>query len=291
MKLKAILDAIESIKDYKVLFVGDPITDEYHYVKPLGKSSKEYLIPVQYISRETFQGGVNAAANHLRTFCKTVDVCASFGGVRKVRMVEKTEKKEIRKLFEIQYDDHFTRNEDFSRDYDVVVVTDFGHGRISNGMVSRLSNLPYVCVCTQTNASNFGFNLITKYPRADYIVIDEPEARLAASDRESPIKNIMTRLSQGRCDKFVVTHGRYGAYGMQDGFFTSHNSFTDHAIDTMGAGDAFFSITAPISKTTGIDELLVIGNAAGALKCQMVGNQPVTKEALIGFLESRPELD
>ena len=286
MTIKSALSLIESVKDYRVLFVGDSIQDEYHYVTPLGKSAKEYLIPVRYIEHEVFDGGVLAAAKHLKSFCKSVDVCSPTKPVRKVRMVERIENKEIRKLFEVHYDGTSLANSTFEDGYDVVVVTDFGHGAIDGDIISRLCKFPFVAVSAQTNSSNIGFNLITKYPRADYIVIDEPEARLAATSKNGYIRNVMDILSRGRCNKFVVTHGRHGAYGYQDGFFTQKPSFTEHALDTMGAGDAFFSITAPMAKTGDIEELLLSGNAAGALKCQLIGNQPVTKDKLIEFLKT-----
>ena len=47
---------IDSVRDYSVLFVGDDIIDEYHYVKSLGKSPKEHLIPVRYLNKEVFKG-------------------------------------------------------------------------------------------------------------------------------------------------------------------------------------------------------------------------------------------
>jgi len=283
VSLETALALIGSVKDYRVLFVGDNIVDEYHYVTPLGKSFKEYLIPVRYHEKEVFEGGVMAAANHARSFCKKVDVCTSMVPVRKVRMVEKYD---LRKLFEVHYDDVFLENTDFYGDYDVVVVTDFGHGRVTNEMIEKLCKKPFVAVSAQSNSSNIGFNLITKYPRADYIVIDEPEARLAASDRHGYIANVMDKLSQNRCNKFIVTHGHHGAYGYQDGQFIHQPAFLNHAIDTLGAGDAFFAVTALMAKTGNVDDLLVIGNAAGALKCKIPGNKaPVTKDSLIEFLK------
>lgn len=283
MSLETALALIESIKDYRVLFVGDNIVDEYHYVTPLGKSFKEYLIPVKYHDKEVFEGGVRAAANHLRSFCKTVDVCTSMTPVTKVRMVEKYD---LRKLFEIHYDEGFLPNTDIHGDYDVVVVTDFGHGRVTDEMIEKLCKMPFVAVSAQSNSSNIGFNLITRYPRADYIVIDEPEARLAAANRHGYIRDVMDQLSLNRCNKMIVTHGHHGAYGYQDGLFYEKAAFPNHAIDTMGAGDAFFSITAPMAKTGDIEDLLLIGNAAGSLKCKIPGNKaPVTKDKLIEFLK------
>ena len=145
----------------------------------------------------------------------------------------------------------------------------------------------FLAVSTQTNAHNSGFNFITKYPRADYICIDEPEARLAAHDRDSPIEEVMRKLAKDRCNKFIVTHGRHGAYGLQNGKFFHCEAFTNQVVDTMGAGDAFFAVTAPMSKTGDIEDLLRIGNAAGALKTQILGHrESVTKEKLIDFLRT-----
>lgn len=282
MSIESALDLIESVKDYKVLFVGDSIIDEYHYVASLGKSPKEHLIPMLYLEEEVFRGGVEAAANHARSFCSTVDLCRSPMETRKVRFVEKTY---MRKLAEVHYQNGVPSRDNFLQDgYDVTVVADFGHGQVSGEMISELSKRPFLAVNAQTNSANIGFNLITKYPRADYIVIDEPEARLAAADRESHIEDVIQRLAHGRCSKFVVTLGNRGAIGY-DGKFYRQESKTDLVRDTMGAGDAFFAVTAPMAKTGSMEDLLMIGCAAGAIKTQIVGHrESVTKEAVVAYL-------
>ena len=87
--------------------------------------------------------------------------------------------------------------------------------------------------------------------------------------------------------KMVVTHGSHGAYGLDGTGFYHCPAFTDKVVDTMGAGDAFFAVTAPMAKTGTMPELLKIGNAAGAIKTQIVGHRAsVTKEALVQFLEA-----
>ena len=283
MSLDSCLALIESVKDYKVLFVGDSITDEYHYVSPLGKSAKEHLIPVRYKEKEVFQGGIVAAAKHLTSFCAKVDVDTILPEVRKVRFVDDVH---FRKLFEVHYDDKRSPIAFVPDGYDCVVVTDFGHGCVDGKLISQLSKQPFLAVAAQTNSSNIGFNLITKYPRADYIVIDEPEARLAAQDRDGHIEDVVQKLAHGRCERFIVTHGKHGAYGYDNGRFFHQKALSEHPVDTMGAGDAFFAITAPMAKTGSMEDLLLIGCAAGALKTQIVGHRnPVTKESLISFIK------
>ena len=284
MGLDSALALIESVKDYRVLFIGDSIIDEYHYVEALGKSPKEHLIPMRYLSDEVFHGGVEAAANHAKSFCKEVHIWTGKKATRKVRMVEKTY---LRKLAEVHYEEDQTPKNGTFKNLDAVIITDFGHGEVDAKSPSVYGIDTFLAVNAQTNSANIGFNLITKYPRADYIVIDEPEARLAAADRTSHIEDVIQKLAHGRCERFVVTHGTQGAYGYDHGKFYYCKAFTDRVVDTMGAGDAFFAITAPMAKTGSMEDLLLIGNAAGALKTQIVGHRkPVTKGELIAFLKA-----
>jgi bifunctional ADP-heptose synthase (sugar kinase/adenylyltransferase) len=284
MSVESAIALIESVKDHRVLFVGDNIKDEYWYVQQLGKAAKEYLIPLKYLSTEVFDGGVLAAAKHARSFCKSVDVVYGPKAVRKVRMVDQNS---LQKLSEIHFEEDAACT--LTRDgvYDAIVVADFGHGTISSADAKECTDGDFIAVSTQTNSANRGFNLITKYPRADYIVIDEPEARLAAADQHGHIEDVIHKLAHGRCERFVVTHGKHGAYGYDHGKFIHIKTRSDLVRDTMGAGDAFFAITAPLAKHGTMEDLLLIGNAAGALKCNIVGHRAsVTKEALVEYLRA-----
>jgi bifunctional ADP-heptose synthase (sugar kinase/adenylyltransferase) len=283
MSKESALALIESVKDFRVLFMGDHIIDEYHYVEALGKSPKEPIIPVRYLSEEVFDGGTNAAAKHAQAFCNTVHVWVGNKVTRKVRMVDKTY---LRKLAEVHYDEDKVLHLGEYGFVDAVVVTDFGHGYMTRDRITNAcENSSFLAVNAQTNSANIGFNLITKYPRADYIVIDEYEARLAAQDQRGPIEGVIRKLAKDRCERFVVTHGTQGAYGYDHGKMYHRKAFTDRVLDTMGAGDAFFAVTAPMAKTGSMEDLLLIGCAAGALKCQITGHrESVTKDNLIRFL-------
>ena len=62
-----------------MLLVGDAIIDEYQYVLPMHKTPKENMIATRYQDRELFAGGVFAAANHVASFCKQVDIITCLG--------------------------------------------------------------------------------------------------------------------------------------------------------------------------------------------------------------------
>ena len=270
------------ISEYKVLLVGDGIIDEYVYVRPQGKSPKENIISNRVLNSEQFRGGVWAAANHVDGFVKSVCVVGGTSSMRKRRYVETGY---IRKLFET-HEEEETAQETLPDPlgFDLTVVTDFGHGCLTPDLISRLSaSQSFLAVNAQTNSANLGFNLITKYPRADFVVLDELEARLAAHDRDSRIEDVMLKLGFQR---IIVTLGPLGAIGWNGNFWRDSGK-SGQIVDTMGAGDAFFCVSAPFACAGAtMPELLRIGNAAGAIKCAVVGHrQPVTKEALVEYLQ------
>ncbi len=323
-----LLAMIEGIRDYRVLLVGDAIIDEYHYVSPLGKSPKENLIATLYQDRELFAGGVVAAANHVAAFCREVEVLTCLGeedsyedlirssakpnvklsvihrpGVPTTRKSRFVDADYLRKLFEVYYmDDSFLSGhleETFAQaireragDYDLVIVTDFGHGLITGAGIEALTETAkFLAVNAQSNSANQGYNLVTKYPWADYICIDAPEAKLAVADKFGDLDSIASELLPARiaCDRMALTHGRYGCVTYDKRSGTHHiPAFTGQALDTLGAGDAFLAVTSPLV-ASGADMELVgfIGNAAGAMKVGIVGHrQSVEKVPLIRYLQT-----
>lgn len=312
--LDALIDLVDRAADLKVLMIGEVILDEYQYVLPSGQPSKENIIATRYEDTEIFAGGVIASANHAASFCGQVDVITAIGDedrredvidacllpnvslkpfyrpgcptTRKLRYVDTSY---LGKLFEVQFiDDHplpdAQRRElnqmlvDLAPQYDAILVNDFGHGLIARDTVETLSGLDsFIAVNAQTNSANRGYNLVTKYPRADYICIDAPEARLAVGDRFSDLETIASELLPARvdCGKIILTHGRHGCTTFERGAGSrSIPALTQTVVDTMGAGDAFFAVTALLAKAGGsASDLGLIGNMVGALKVGIVGHR------------------
>lgn len=321
-----ILELIESIRNHRVVLVGDTIIDEYQYVNPLGKASKENMIATLYQESEVFAGGVLAAANHVAEFCADVEVITTLGEhcpyeemiratlkpnirltviripdrptTRKLRYVDPGY---LRKLFEVYFmDDRPLPKENAAEleraiensapKADVVVVTDFGHGMIDNNLVEGLrKSARFLAVNAQTNGGNRGYNLITKYSGADYVCIDAPEARLAVKDKYSDITNIVgdTLPRMIECRKLIITHGSSGCYTKDDDDVVGQiPAFTKTVVDTVGAGDAFFAVTAPLVAAGGkITDIGFVGNAVGAMKVGIVGHRKsVEKIPLVKFV-------
>lgn len=274
---------LDKVKDYRVLLIGDAITDEYRYVKTIGKAVKENALSALVGKTETFRGGVWAAAQHTLGFCAHVDVLHGQHVMWNTRLVDDVY---LRKLFVLhERREYEVVSQDYDiRDYDVVIITDFGHGTMTKELIARVSKeARYLAVNAQTSSTNYGFNLITKYRgRADFVVVDELEARLAAHDDCSPIEDVILDLG---FKKLIVTLGANGAVGF-DGAFERVTARTRNVVDTMGCGDAFLCVAAPFAAAGySMKQLLNIGNAAGAVKLGIVGHRgSVSREALEAHL-------
>jgi bifunctional ADP-heptose synthase (sugar kinase/adenylyltransferase) len=273
---------LEAVSNYKVLLVGDAIMDEYVYVTTIGKAVKENALSSIKGKSEVFQGGIWAAAKHTKNFCRHVDIHTNDKMMWNSRLVDSVY---LRKLF-VTHELVVNSEESVHYpiyDYDLVIVTDFGHGTMTPELISKVTReAKFLCINAQTNATNYGFNLITKYQRADFVVIDELEARLAVHDKDSPIEDVILKLKEmGFYKKVIVTRGTKGAIGY-DGEFRSAPALTDRVVDSMGSGDAFLAVSSPFARAGfPMKDLIDIGNAAGAIKIGIVGHRSsVTKEAI-----------
>ena len=149
----------------------------------------------------------------------------------------------------------------------------------------------FLALNSQTNSANLGYNLVTKFAKADFVCIDATEARLAAGDKFSSLEKIAQEVLPTKidCGKFMMTNGKFGCVGFAEsnGLYTIP-AFTDMVVDTVGAGDAFFAISAPLA-AMGVDiqKIGFIGNAVGAIKVGIVGHrQSVEKVPLIKYLDT-----
>jgi rfaE bifunctional protein nucleotidyltransferase chain/domain len=308
-----VIGLLRDLKQVKVLVVGEAIIDEYHYVESMQKSPKELLVSTRYLREEHFAGGILACANHAAGFCDRVDMVTVLGTadsredfirshlkpnvtptffrrhdagtVVKRRYVEQAF---LSKMFEVSFIDEGELPLSVSRQierylvevlprYDVVIVADYGHGFLNRELIRVLTaESRFLAINVQTNSANLGYNLISKYPRADYVCIDEPEVRLAAHDRRSSVEELIERVAKDMsCRRVAITRGHKGciAYTEPAEYFNVP-VLSREIVDRVGAGDAYLSVTAPCA-AAGYDPEIVgfIGNAVGALAVRIVGNR------------------
>ena len=322
-----ILKKIDELENLKVLLIGDGIIDEYHYCESMGKSPKAQLVVNKYLTHEVFPGGAFAIANHIASITKEVQLVTLLGNVdSRDDFILKNLKPNVsarffyrdngptvikkryinqyqnQKLFEINYiNDRYVNNEieediisyvkSIIADYDLVLVSDFGHGFITNKLILILEELSkYLAVNAQTNGANAGYNLITKYNSPNFICLDMPEARLATQDKYSDIESVGKKLSKSlNTENVTITMGKQGSICFnRNGDVVRIPGFSTKVVDVIGAGDAFFSYAAPcFCVNMPMDLVSFIGNAVGAIDVQIVGNKKtVEKGELLEFIHT-----
>ncbi len=322
---KELLDKLASFSSMNVLVVGDAIIDQYHYASALGQTGKGNVLAVRYNEEEEFAGGAIAVANHIAGFAGKVTLATALGEensgegfirdallpnveakfwyfkdaptVTKRRFVEA----DMSKLFEVYYYDEDPEIKGGEEDvccwldnnvgeYDAVIVPDFGNGFISSGIINSLvRHARYLSVNTQINSGNRGYHVIHRYPRADFVSLNEPEMRLATHDRKGCIKDIVKKVSRMLHAKHVaVTRGAQGMlmYDAELDVFAEVPALSTKVVDRIGAGDAFLSLAGiSLAADMPFEVAGFIGSATAAIDVQIVCNRdPVSFPMLSKYI-------
>jgi len=304
---------IASLGDMKVLVVGDAIVDQYHYSSPLGQTGKGSFLAVRYESEEQFAGGSLVVANHVAGFAKEVTLVTGLGAIDSHELFIRqklldnvkpvfftlpgaptiTKRRfldaDMNKLFEVYYcKDNAVQGEvedsictwlaKHLEEYDAVVVPDFGNGFITPRMIELLSaKSKFLAVNTQINSGNRGYHVIHRYPRADFVSLNEPELRLAAHNRSDALEQIAQTVgTRVKAQRLAVTRGAKGVlmYDRSAQDFHAIPALATKVVDRIGAGDAFLSL-AGLCAAKGLDAEVTafVGSVAAALDVQIVGNR------------------
>ena len=318
---------LERLRELRVLVLGDIIIDEYHYCKAMGKASKSATLTARFLSAERHAGGVLAVANNIGGFAGTVHLVGFLGDpVEDEEFIRGNLRENVRatlirqagrptvvkrryvepfqtsKMFEVCWLDSEEPSAEAEASLlsslaellpqaDLVVVADFGHGSVGTRMIDFLAQqAQFLAVNAQTNSANMGFNLITKYPRADYICVDEEEMRLAHHSRYARLEDITAKTVHAmRCQVASVTLGTRGSLVYVPGHEPVYTpAFSGDVVDSVGAGDAYLSITSLCVRAGLAPELVgFVGNCMGALAVRIVGNrEAVDPEHLKGFVQA-----
>lgn len=170
--------------------------------------------------------------------------------------------------------------------YDVIFLCDFGHGLVDDEIMEIVQkNAKFLALNCQTNSSNMGMNIITKYSRADVFTLDQQELGLAYPIYLIDEKEKLSMLSRHLNGNGWLTRGSMGAYGIESGKIYECPAFTMTVKDTVGAGDAFFSLASIfVAAGAPMEVGTFMGNIGGALGANIVGNkEPIERVNALKF--------
>lgn len=164
--------------------------------------------------------------------------------------------------------------------YDVVFMCDFGHGLVNQQVMNIVQDkAKYLVLNCQTNSSNKGMNIITKYTRADVFALNQQELNLAYPSYTIDETEKLYTLSRHLKGNGWLTRGSMGSCGMENGNLSECPAFTLSVKDTVGAGDAFFSLAGIfVAAGAPLEIGTFMGNIGGALGANIVGNKDAVEK-------------
>lgn len=325
--IRDILGYFDRISELNILVIGEVILDQYVYCDALGKSGKEPVLIMQKLDSEMYAGGVLAVGNHASHFANNIAILSYLGEkneyedfivkslpdntkldfirksdsptIVKTRFVESYSKSKQLGVYEIndelindsEESEFCAKLEDNIKEYNLIIVADYGHGLITSKVVDILiKKSKYLAVNTQINAANIGYHTISKYKQANYVCIHEGELRQEYRSRTHDIRELTRRLHKDlKCDITVITRGSNGAlsYSDEEGFIDCP-AFAKKIVDRVGAGDTLLAITSLcVAVGMPMDLSLFIGNLAGAHAVSKMGtDKPLTKVHLTKTIET-----
>lgn len=165
-------------------------------------------------------------------------------------------------------------------EYDAVFLCDFGHGLLDAETMRIVEeNAKYLVLNCQTNSTNKGLNIITKYNRADAFSCDQQELKLAFPENALDEKTALKKLAKHLGGDGWLTRGAKGAYEICNGKIAECPAFTLQVKDTIGAGDSFFAAAGIFTAAGASTEIgTFTGNIGGALGANIVGNKEAVEK-------------
>ena len=295
----------------KILILGDPIIDKYTYVETLGKSQKNQIIVTKFKEEKTFGGGSLLVSIFLEKLFKSVDLISiknhfndkfykKFLGnkINKISIKDENSKMTVKnrfvnyyrgeRLYQINHNDsqNLTKSSN-SRlisylkkklmKYDKVVIFDFGHGIINSDVLKFINkNSQKFLINCQSNSSNFGFNIASKYESGYAICMDEMEFRLCLRDNQNSIKFLIKKNLKfiNKFKYFVITMGKDGCFVINNKKIFFIPTIYKSIKDTTGSGDIFFSMFAYLitSSKLGVIEISFLSHITAGLHSIKEGN-------------------
>lgn len=307
-----ILKQIKKLNNLKVLLVGETIIDQYIFGDVLGKSGKEPHLVLNEKQQETYLGGAAAIANHLVTFCKSVNFVTLAGKEKhylsfikrllkkniiinffsksngktiiKKRYIDEVSKNKLLGVYSID-DEKFRLNlekklieliKKKSKKSDLILVSDYGHGLISKKTANEFNkSKTFFSLNAQINASNRGFHSLIKYKNIDSLIINENELRHEMRDKIGNLEKMGQELMKYlKIKKLIITRGFKGALLIEKtGKATYAPAFANRLVDKVGAGDAMLAVISLCMKIKIPSDLsLFLGSLAGAIAVENIGN-------------------
>ena len=314
----------------KVHVVGDTIVDGYTHTSLLGPAQKTPNLSVRHEFTHHYAGGAAVVARNLRSIGAEVSFSTVVGddalhefvsaemesmGITFLPIVDKTRPTPYKerficqdyKLLQVNRVDNRAISDrilgalcESIRDSDagLVIFSDYRHGIFNQETIARLkASIPAgVFKAADSQVSNRWGNILD-FTGFDLITPNEREARFALGDQDSIVRPMASKLfARAGCKALILKLGARGLIACRSpdpdpGAFFSLDSFVEHLVDPMGAGDGLLAAASlAIASSGDMVAGVLLGAVAAAVTCETEGNIPLTAEKVlekIAALEKR----
>lgn len=315
----------------RCLVVGDSIIDEYLHCDATHVAGEGPMINATLVKRERFMGGAAIVAQHLRALGADVTLATPIGpkadsraltrvcqlsgiDVLPLKHAGRTPRKRryiarSAKLFKLDdapgpafpaaAADAFVARvgrATMARNWDLVVLLDFGYGALSQGTLFRLASLLRPrCRVMLGDVSGPRADLLALHG-CDLLLPTESEIRSAMRAPTDSLAALAGRLAHmNEARGVIVKLGEDGLVAFDAGATDSQGrlvsdflpSFTERATDPLGCGDALLSAAGLTLAAGGsIFDGAFVGSIAAAMEAETRGNRPIVLEPMLHRLDA-----
>jgi rfaE bifunctional protein kinase chain/domain len=318
--------ALRKMADFRVHVVGDTIIDTITHANLIGASNKTPTLSVRVERTEHFVGGAAVVAKHIRAAGARVALSTVLGSDRcgdlavgdllaagigvycSVDVARPTTNKNAvvvggYRLIKLDTVDNRPISErtvaELKRNLaevpaDAVIFSDFRHGIFNRDTIEDLvHSIPDHCLAAADSQVASRWGNILDFKGFDLITPNEREARFASGDQDSVIRSLALNLYRAaRCKCLILKLGGRGVLTQAKDESFVVDSFADHVVDPVGAGDALLAYatlgllvpgerpSSPVAIAT------ILGVFAAGVACERDGNVPVTADSVAAKIDS-----
>lgn len=310
--LSEVINWIDRLSTVDVGILGEAIIDIYTNCRPLAKSSKDPILAFQRFETRSFIGGVLAIADscskwsretsvysitgrdfrdHLSKLSKETDFISHFleledrPTIVKHRFVDMNSGNRVFEYYDYQPDvlERSTQLEIIEllslklKSNSLLLLADYGHGFFGQDLINRLcSSDAFLCVNTQSNAGNRGFNTFSKYSRIDLLSLNGGELELELRRKDLDYQAVVPKIMREKnCKYAVVTLGGAGLLTFDSsGESTRTPALASRVIDKVGAGDSVLAISSMLAFLGAPKEIIgLLSSVVAAFEVSQLGHQ------------------
>jgi len=310
---------LDNLGQKRVHVVGDTIVDSFTYVNSLGGQAKTPTLSVLFDRRVDYVGGAAVVAEHLAAAGAQVSFSTVLGrddaavwvcdelkkaGVEVLPSIDagrpttnknaiiasgyrllKLDTLDNRSISDIAVQDITDGIRDAKAE--ALVFSDYRHGIFNKRTLPELFRaIPANTYCAADSQVASRWGNISDFKGFDLITPNEREARFALGDQDSGIRPLASSLYDlAQCKLLILTLGDKGILVCRDkdhealDSFYVVDSFVDHVVDAVGAGDALLAYSLLTMLATKNDvQAAIIGSLAAACEVEREGNIPIKRD-------------